>query len=246
MLAQVLLFSSMTWAAPVVTQGINSRRIAPGTAMTDSGTALNKTVATVDSALVNGFGSIKVIRIGNVEGPLDKAFKDAAMRSLNSTRRIQNIGTVNAVAGTAVGIGGKVGARAAKQAIRAQGGMVANFAAKKTGALIEQQSEKAAKDIKGGRFDPEEAFTMDVATATLDPNGSADAVLSAKVTRDVKHSNFKKKKKDRNKKGKVIKNQDGKPKFFEAKCIKRTVNTTVLATLHSKACLLYTSPSPRD
>ncbi len=233
MLVQLLLLSSVTWAAPVVTQGINSRRIAPGTAMTDSASILKKTIPTVDNTLVDGFGSIKVIRIGDVDGPLDKAFKDAALRSLNTTKRIQNIGTVNAVAGTAVGIGGKVGARAAKQAIRAQGGMVANFAAKKAGALIEQQSEKAAKDIKGVRFDPEEAFTMAVANATMDSGAAADAVLSAKVNREVKHSNFKKKKKDRNKKGKVLKNKDGKPRMFEAKCIKRTVNTTVTATLRS-------------
>ena len=231
MFAQLALLSNLAFATPVVTQGINSRRIAPGTAMTDSGSALKKTVPVVNDALVDGFATIKVIRIGPVEGPLDQAFKNSAYKALNSKSRMQNIGTVNAVAGKAVEMGGKYGSKAAKKAIKAQGGLLANFAANEAGALIEQQSEKAAKDITGVRFDPDESFAMNPVSATMDATAKADAELTATVTRKVKHSNFTKKKKNRNQKGKVIKNKEGKPTYFEAKCIKRSVSTKVVATL---------------
>ena len=234
MLFQSIFMISMAHAAPVVAQGINSRRIAPGTAMTDNGSALKKTIPTVNGKLVDGFGAIKVIRVGAVDGPLDQAFRSAALRSLKTESRMQNIGTLNAVAGTAVEYGGKVGAKVAKNAIRAQGGMVADVAAGVASDVIEQQTEKAAEDIKGVRFDPAEGFQMKVISATMDPKAKADAEIKAKVTRKVSTKPFEKKKKDKTKKGKVIKKEDGKPKYFKAKCFKRSVNTKVVVSLVAK------------
>jgi hypothetical protein len=234
MLFQSLFMLSMAHAAPIVAQGINSRRIAPGTAMTDNGGTLTKTIPTVNGKLVDGFGAIKIIRVGAVDGPLDNVFRTAALRSLKTESRMQNIGTINAVAGTVVEYGGKVGAKAAKNAIRAQSGFVADVAAGTASDIIEQQTEKAAEDIKGVRFDPAEGFRMKVVSATLNANAKADAEIKAKVTRKVSTKPFEKKKKDKTKKGKVIKKKDGKPKYFKAKCFKRSVNTKVVVSLVGK------------